>query len=192
MAAKHTLPVVNREIPPTEAQLEVIARCMSYNPRTGKVIWIDKVGPRSQARIGREVGYQANTGYRRVAFRLEGERREYAVHRIAWFLHYDEWPAFELDHISRVKNDNRICNLRLSTIPVNNLNVGIKKNNKSGYRGVCWNKKERKWKAKANLDNRGVCLGSYDDLEEASLVVEDFYKKMYGEHYISPYAEQTI
>jgi len=34
------------------------------------------------------------------------------AHCIAWALHYGEWPKQEIDHINRVKNDNRIVNLR--------------------------------------------------------------------------------
>lgn len=41
--------------------------------------------------------------------------KTYSGHRLAWFLHYGEFPELDIDHINRDRSDNRICNLRLAT-----------------------------------------------------------------------------
>ncbi|MEP0316735.1 MAG: HNH endonuclease signature motif containing protein [Hyphomonas sp.] len=37
---------------------------------------------------------------------------DYKAHRVAWAIHHGVWPENEIDHINRVKTDNRMCNLR--------------------------------------------------------------------------------
>ena len=54
--------------------------------------------------------------------------------------------GMEVDHINRDKLDNRMTNLRVVTHSFNQINK-VMKNNSSGYRGVAWNKKEKKWEA---------------------------------------------
>lgn len=41
-----------------------------------------------------------------------------------------------VDHINRIKYDNRKCNLRIATYSENNHNTDLQKNNKSGKKGV--------------------------------------------------------
>lgn len=52
-----------------------------------------------------------------------------------------------LDHKNRNKLDCRGGNLRLCTVSENNRNQGAKRNNRSGYVGVSWHKKAKKWAA---------------------------------------------
>jgi hypothetical protein len=41
--------------------------------------------------------------------------RMYAAHRLAWLYVHGEFPKDEIDHINRIRGDNRICNLREAT-----------------------------------------------------------------------------
>ncbi len=65
-------------------------------------------------------------------------RKKYMTHRVIWTLHYGEVPiGMDVDHVDRVKTNNRISNLRLVSEAVNSRNCPMFKNNKSGKTGVC-------------------------------------------------------
>jgi AP2 domain len=62
----------------------------------------------------------------------------------------------------------------------------LSKNNKSGYRGVSWNKQQKKWHVKIGVNGKHVHLGYFKDLEEASQAYMDGIEK-YGKHnYLNP------
>lgn len=64
-----------------------------------------------------------------------------------------------VDHKNGNGLDNRIKNLRLCTHAQNMANRRMHKNNTSGYRGVSWDKKRKKWKACINKNGKTVHLG---------------------------------
>ena len=75
--------------------------------------------------------------------------RQYLQHRVAWALHYGEWPASFIDHINHIRDDNRIHNLRVVTRAENNSNAIRRMNYKTGYQAgleaaakVCDGRKE--------------------------------------------------
>lgn len=53
--------------------------------------------------------------------------------------------GINVDHKNQIKLDCRKENLRFCTHPQNMANVGIKSNNTSGFKGVCWDKGAQKW-----------------------------------------------
>lgn len=74
------------------------------------------------------------------------------------------------DHINGKSLDNRRSNLRLATNKQNCRNLGLGKNNKSGYPGVHWDKSRSKWMAFIKVDYHRKHLGRFDDFEEAVAV----------------------
>ncbi len=71
------------------------------------------------------------------------------------------------DHINRNGLDNRRCNLRLATASQNGCNTGKRKDNTSGYKGVCWDHK--KWRAYIRVNGKRIHLGLFDDIKDAAL-----------------------
>ena len=65
----------------------------------------------------------------------------------------------EIDHINRVKTDNRLVNLRLSTHQKNQFNTDAK--------GYCWDENVNKWRAYIMLDGKSKFLGHFDEKEDA-------------------------
>lgn len=55
------------------------------------------------------------------------------------------YPEQNIDHINGNKLDNRRENLRLCTQSGNTANAGKRINNTSGYKGVSWDKKAKRW-----------------------------------------------
>lgn len=69
---------------------------------------------------GKPAGRKELNGYISIHMRYRGERLQFQAHRVVWFLHYGEWPRNHIDHINRIRADNRIENLR-DVLPVENV-----------------------------------------------------------------------
>lgn len=153
--------------------VEYLKEAFKYNSETGVIHW--KKRPKSHfeteegwrasnARFaGLEAGSVDSHGYLQIG--IAG--RLYMAHRIAWALHHNEWPVYEIDHISGIKADNRIQNLRMVTLQVNCKNKRIYSSNKTGASGVVWYKSRGKWRARINVDGKMKHLGYFDDFGEA-------------------------
>ena len=156
---------------------------LKYDPCTGKLIWRERQihTPRDKAFNTRCAGQPAyeepHRGYGRIA--LLGKR--YKSHRIAWALHYGEWPKDQIDHINGVRNDNRIENLRVVTHKENCRNVRRLDSNMSGVTGVRWDKHGRKWVAEIGFDNKDIVLGRFDLFADA-VAVREAAEVKYGFH----------
>lgn len=135
---------------------------LRYEPETGDFVWLVNKSPK--VRAGDIAGQPESGGYTRI--KIDGV--DHLAHRLAWFYVHGYWPANEIDHINRVRNDNRTLNLRAATSGQNKQNSGIRKNNKSGFIGVCWDKKIGKWKAQIKSNYRLVQIGFFDSPENAS------------------------
>lgn len=122
---------------------------LDYNPHTG--LFLCKANPT------REKGRLTTNGYRQIM--VNGER--FAAHRLAWLYAYGQWPEGQIDHINRVKDDNRIENLRVVTPKQNNENQGVQNKNTSGYSGVRWSERNRKWVADIGHLGKSVYLGMF-------------------------------
>ena len=91
----------------------------------------------------------------------------YKNHRLAWLYVYGEFPLKDLDHINRIKTDNRILNLRQVTDAQNLQNIGLRSDNKSGYKGVSWCKQKEKWCVRMQYDKKYRHIGYFDNVHEA-------------------------
>jgi len=86
------------------------------------------------------------------------------------------------DHKNKNKLDNRRCNLRPATYNQNGYNQNKHKNNTSGYTGVCWHKRDKKWQVIIRrIDGKQIHLGYYGDSEKAARVYNEAAKKYRGE-----------
>ena len=104
----------------------------------------------SRALKGGVVGSLNNHGYMRTS--IDG--KQYKVHRLIWTYMKGEvlTSSDVIDHIDHNKANNRWSNLRKGTHADNSQNRGKSKNNTSGYTGVHWNKKIKKWTALVEVD----------------------------------------
>lgn len=95
--------------------------------------------------------------------------KKYQSHRLIWVYVNGSIPkGFQIDHINGDKSDNRLINLRLANGQSdNNQNTSIYKNNTSGYPGVSWSKKNKKWFSQIRQNKEKHFLGYYDSKEEA-------------------------
>lgn len=87
----------------------------------------------------------------------------------------------QIDHINRNPLDNRRSNLREATARQNMANIALTKLNKSGVKGVFWNKKHNKWNAVIKDHGKVKYLGSFFCLRKAAQAYDKAAQEMYGE-----------
>lgn len=165
--------MVSKKLP----TLERLNELLSYDFETGVFRW--KKAASRRIKVGAIAGTEGNRGYRLI--RIYGTR--YLAHRLAWKMHYGNDPKDQIDHINGVKTDNRIENLRECTHTENMRNRGKNKVNKSGYKGVHFNKCRGKYKAEIYLIGKKMYLGRYDTAEEAHEAYKKAAKKYHGYFY---------
>ena len=84
-----------------------------------------------------------------------------------------------IDHIDHDKRNNRLDNLRVVTASQNARNKTKKANCSSQFRGVTWDKKACKWKARIRMaKGKRKHLGYFDMEEEASKAYEAKYAEL--------------
>ena len=150
---------------------EYLKSQLSYSSETGMFIW--KVSKKGQSR--KDAGYTRKDGYIKIVI----DQVRYLAHRLAFFYEYGYLPKY-IDHINGNPSDNRICNLREATISQNGINKPLQSNNKSGYKGVYWNKSHGKWMARININNKTVFLGLFDDLNNAAYAYKNAAIELHG------------
>lgn len=85
----------------------------------------------------------------------------YRAHRICWALYYGEWPENEIDHDDHDGFNNKISNLFEKTHTGNMQNQSIQKRNSSGFCGVHWDKRDKRWIAKIKANGKVIHLGNH-------------------------------
>jgi hypothetical protein len=139
-----------------------VNKLLAYDPHTGILTW--RIA-RSRWHVPGDIaGSLGGDGY--CTIMVDG--KAYKAHRLAWLLHTGKWPKQQLDHINRVKDDNRIKNLREVSQAQNKINSNLYRNNKSGYRGVYFHKLTGTWAAGITKDGKSRCLGRFATAEQAS------------------------
>lgn len=72
------------------------------------------------------------------------------------------------DHENGATLDNRRRNLRIANRMQNGANSKLRSNNKSGYKGVSWDKRGNLWVARIQVNRRTIHLGSFESKEAAA------------------------
>lgn len=136
-----------------------VRRLFTYDPETGELWWA--VGKRGRQR-GKPVGCKKESDY--LAFYI-GPRKLY-VHRVVFCWMLGRWPE-QVDHKNLDRGDNRWSNLREATSGQNKMNRMKRRDNTSGFKGIGWHKKNRRWRARIKAGGKCYELGCYASKEEA-------------------------
>jgi hypothetical protein len=147
----------------------------------GRLLCKSRPHPHSRCKIGDEVGTLHPSGYRKIVV----DKTAYFTHRIIWFLTHKEDPnELQIDHINRIRNDNRPENLRLATSQQNKWNRGALPSSCSNYRGI----RRRFWGRSYSwtVTFRRSHIGSYKTLQEAIEAWESLASKHAGEFFCPP------
>jgi hypothetical protein len=142
----------------TQQQLKEV---LHYDPETGIFRWRFSVANRIKP--WDVAGYNQGNGYLRVSI---NSKKQY-LHRIAWLYMTGNWPDDEIDHIDGIRSNNSFLNLREVTSKQNKENQKLAKNSTSGYRGVCWSKKDKRWFGHVIHNNKKYLAGYFKNKEDA-------------------------
>jgi len=156
---------------------EYLKSILKYYPKAGVFTWLKSTNGRIV--VGDSAGTLSD-GYVKISIKTE-TRKKYFAHRLAWLYMTGEWPKDQVDHINRMRNDNRWRNLRECNNTQNQINVGLSKNNKSGHKGVSWCKRERKWISRLVVNGVRKYLGSFDSKSDAAKTYNEKAKEVYGD-----------
>lgn len=104
--------------------------------------------------------YTTDAGYIRTHI---DEKHSIFMHSLI----YGDKDKMDIDHINRVKFDNRKENLREANRGENVINRDPISSNSSGVTGVYWNQNAQKWQATITKDGVNHYLGIYIDFNDA-------------------------
>ncbi len=156
---------------------EELKRNVSYDPETG--IFTRKIKSAISVKIGQIAGGKHIEGYMNIS--INGKR--YLSHRLAWLYVTGEMPDKDIDHINCNKLDNRFANLRVANRSQNMMNTQLRVNNKSGFKGVSFDKRSKKWEAYTKLNYKKISFGYFKTAEEANAVRVEKTSIIQGEYY---------
>jgi hypothetical protein len=106
-----------------------------------------------------------------IYFRVGNDN--YAFHRLIYeaFHGVKLTPEQHINHINRIRHDNRIDNLELVT---NQQNTQWSTNRTGTYKGVVWREDRNKWRAELKYNYQNHFLGYYENGVEAAKAYNDF------------------
>ena len=155
----------------TNLTAQRLCELLHYDSNTGDFIWIVSRGNQF-TKPGMKAGFKDTYGH--MGIEIDGKR--YLSHRLAWLYMHGKWPYHQIDHINRVRDDNRSINLRDVFGIVNAKNKGDYQNNTSGFKGVVINK-SGSFVAQITTNGKSKYIGSFDTAEKASQAYQDAKKK---------------
>jgi len=156
----------------TELTQEALKSVLHYSPETGLFTYLVD---HKRHKAGDIANGKTDAGYIQVSVFA----KKYYAHRLAFFYMTGAFPDALVDHINRVTADNRWSNLRPATPAQNTFNSRLRKDNTSGYRGVC--KSGNEFSAYVTFERKRHYLGNYSTAKEAGDVAAAARLKFYGE-----------
>lgn len=143
-------------MPVTKEQLQDL---IGYEPETGLFRWKVRRNAAGGPVLPGTVAGTPKDGYTQIII----GQRSYRAHRLAWLFMTGAFPerGLEIDHINRERSDNRWSNLRLVSRSQNNMNGGLRSDNKSGARGVGQRKDTGAWYARIKCGGQLKLLGHF-------------------------------
>ena len=151
-----------------------------YDPDTGALTW-NAINPDPKNWNKQHAGKPAFTTEIRGYLCGAVNRVLLRAHRVAWAIHYGNWPEVEIDHINGNKKDNRLLNLRDVSASENRRNQKMNTRNQSGKTGVCFIQSRNKWRALISHAGQRVDLGSFDDRASA-VAAREMAEAQFGYH----------
>ena len=153
------------------------AEYISYDPDTGTFTWIKK-GSRKIIAGSPACNHTKPDGYLNVTL----WRVTVNAHHLAWYLATGSHvpKGKQIDHVNRIRGDNRFTNLRLCTRTQNNANSSLQSRRHGKFKNVMPTANGR-WKTQVFAKRKTVFCGTFDTAEEAAIAADKIARRLYGE-----------
>lgn len=169
---------------------ETVKKLIDYNPESGVFLWkrrgvwvVERGWQSDLARRkfnAKYVGAPCLTSLDKDGYlrgHIMGEHPKggiFRAHRVAYAVMVGEWPTETVDHVNRIRADNRWENLREASRAEQQRNRGVQANNTSGFSGVHYNKRNARWVARIRRGGKDIFLGSFPNKRSAIAARVDF------------------
>jgi len=139
----------------------------------GKLFWKKT---KQGHRAGKEIGCVSHRGYRHVIYK----GKTMFVHRLIFLFHHGYLPPV-LDHIDGDQLNNKIENLREVTRSQNNMNSKVSRRSKTGYKGITWVEKDKKYVCLIQAAGGKRFYKRCKTIDEAIVIIRELRIKYHGE-----------
>jgi hypothetical protein len=104
----------------SELTFDELSEALAYDPNTGEFTW--KIDVARNVKAGSSAGTfksfrHKTSGEKKTYLYIRYKDREMVATRVAWFLHYGEWPPQIVQFVDGDTKNLRIANLKLSMFP---------------------------------------------------------------------------
>lgn len=165
------------EIPLTKGQVAIVCDCCAHKvrSRTWRALWCEDTH-----------SYYA-TCQATIAERLTGAPATLYMHVVI-----NGTPRGKMtDHKDGDTLNNQCCNLRTVTPAQNQRNRGRNRNNTSGYKGVSFHARNKKWQTSIGVGRGKQFVGYYATAEEAAQAYDVRARELFGKDAVLNFPQET-
>lgn len=154
---------------------EKIVSLLRYDPDTGLFEWRTPKHGLCKKHPGQK-GPKSKYGQ----IRINGIA--YLTHRLAWVYVNGPIPdGMLVDHINGDTANNRLINLRLASKTENGYNCTARIHNRTGLKGVSYDRNTEKFSARITVSGKRINLGTFETSEEAHNVYREASRTLHKE-----------
>lgn len=150
-----------------DISIERLRFLFSYDSETGNLIRNVAKPPNTKA--GDIAGHMSDQGY----FLVNVDGLLIRVHRVIWAINKGKWPDNNLDHIDGIRTHNKMENLREVMQAENMQNSFVRRNSRTGIKGVRLREDTGKYHAYIQINKKMIDLGCYVSIEDAIVARKD-------------------
>lgn len=152
---------------------ETLQRLLHYDPETG--VFTRLIRTSFRINTGEIAGTVKNKGYIVISVCA----KYYYAHRLAFLYMTGKWPDRHIDHVDLDGTNNAWRNLRPATRSQNNSNVSLRRDNRTGVKGVRYIR--GKWQAAIRSRGERHHLGTFKTINEAADAYAAACARLHGE-----------
>jgi|DEB0MinimDraft_6_1074348.scaffolds.fasta_scaffold02477_11 hypothetical protein len=158
--------------------IDEVLKTVDIDYNLGTITYNKKIN--NSTKKGSKCGGLSGRGYIYISKCINAKQYSVKAHRLIFYSAYGYLPK-HIDHINRIKTDNRLCNLRPSNNRENAINKGVRKNTKHGVVGVYYIQKDKTYVSHISINGKETCIGRSKYLNEAIMIRLLAEKVYYGE-----------